>query len=107
MYTFDIAAKKWANAKPEGTGCPSRDAAYVPGQDAVVAHAGSGRFKVYLCGENRWVDGPTAEKSRRGMSEHAVTIDPATGLVLFIRAQGFCQPFDLFALRLNRENLNK
>ncbi len=101
MHVFDIKAKKWAKASPQGAGCYSRDAAYVPGQDGIFAHAGSGAFKVYLCAENKWIDAPAIHGARKGVSEQALTIDPATELILFIDARGFCGPFDLQAFRLN------
>jgi hypothetical protein len=107
MYVFDIAKKAWSKAAPEGQGCYSRDAVYVASQDAIVAHAGSGQFKIYLCAGNKWIDGPVVAKARKGISEHALTIDPKTELLLFIRAQGFCGPFDLHALRLNIGKLKK
>ena len=105
MYVFDIAKKAWSKAAPDGQGCPSRDAAYVPGQDAIFAHAGSGAFKVYLCAENKWVDAPAIKGARRGTSEQALTIDPQTELILFIDARGFCGPFDLQVFRLNVKKL--
>lgn len=107
MHLFDIGAKKWSKASPRGQGCYSRDAAYVPGQDAVFAHAGSGTFKVYLCNENRWRGAPAIKGARRGISEQALTIDPATGLILFIDARQFCGPFDLMAFRLNLATLKE
>jgi hypothetical protein len=107
MYHFDLATNQWTKAAPKGDGCYSRDAAYVPGQDAVFAHAGSGTFKVYLCDEDRWIDAPAIEGARRGHSEQALTLDPATELILFIDARQFCGPFDLKAFRLNVKTLKR
>jgi len=107
MYAFDLKTKSWKDLKPDGQGCYARDMVYVPGQDAVFAHAGSGKFKVYLCEKNEWIEAPSIEGARRGISEQALAIDPATELILFIDARQFCGPFDLRALRLNAGGLRK
>lgn len=41
------------------------------------------------------------------MSEHALTMDPATETILWIDANGFCEPFTLKALKLNVAKLKK
>ncbi len=109
MHIFPLDTGAWEKASPQGAGCASRDAVYVPSQDAVLAHTGSGQFKVYLCADNKWISGPagTFKGTRKGISEHAVTMDPATETVLWIDANGFCGPFTLKALKLNVGKLKK
>jgi hypothetical protein len=106
IHYFPLATKKWEAAK--ATGIRSRDAVYVPGQDAVLAHVGSGRFKVLLCADEKIIDGPsgTFKGTRKGISEHAVTMDPETETILWIDCHGFTGPFTLKALRLNAEELS-
>jgi Galactose oxidase, central domain len=101
IHYFPLATQKWEPAK--ATGIRSRDAVYVPSQDAVLAHVGSGKFKLLLCANDKIVDGPAAnfKGTRKGISEHAMTMDPATETILWIDANGFCGPFTLKALKLN------
>jgi hypothetical protein len=101
IHYFPLATMKWEPAKAPDI--RSRDAVYVPGQDAVLAHTGSGQFKVLLCADEKVVAGPAGgfKGTRKGISEHAVTMDPETETVLWIDANGFCGPFVLKALRLN------
>ncbi len=105
IHYFPLKTAKWEKAKVGGI--RSRDAVYVPSQDAVLAHVGSGTFKVLLCADEKIVNGPAGnfKGSSKGNSEHAVTMDPETETVLWIDAHGFCGPFTLKALKLNAETL--
>lgn len=107
IYYFPLDTKKWKRAK---TGkIRSRDAVYVPSQDAVLAHVGSGHFKVLLCAEEKIINGPAGnfKGTRKGISEHAVTMDPETETILWIDCHGFCGPFTLKALKLNVKKLSE
>ncbi|MHC4406128.1 MAG: hypothetical protein ACYTG0_41355, partial [Planctomycetota bacterium] len=64
MWFFSMAERRWVkNAKqPEG-GVSTREAVYVPSQDAVLAYGPAHgedeiRTRVYLCAENRWITLP-------------------------------------------------
>jgi Galactose oxidase, central domain len=105
IHYFPLATQKWEAAK--ATGIRSRDAVYVPSQDVILAHVGSGKFKLLLCADEKIADGPAAnfKGTRKGISEHAVTMDPATETILWIDANGFCGPFTLKALKLNVQKL--
>jgi hypothetical protein len=106
IYYFPMNTHQWQKAKVGGL--RSRDAVYVPSQDAVLAHVGSGTFRVLLCADEKVVKGPAGnfKGSSKGNSEHAVTMDPETETVLWIDAHGFCGPFTLKALKLNVEKLS-
>jgi len=106
VHYFPLATKKWKRAKAGGI--RSRDAVYVPSQDAVLAHVGSGKFKILLCADEKVVNGPAGnfKGTCKGISEHAVTMDPETETVLWIDAHGFTGPFTLKALKLNVKKLS-
>jgi hypothetical protein len=107
IHYFPLKTAKWEKAKAGGI--RSRDAVYVPSQDAVLAHVGTGHFKVLLCADEKIIDGPAGafKGTRKGISEHAVTMDPETETILWIDCHGFCGPFTLKALKLKVEKLSR
>ena len=104
MQYFDFKTNIWTKAGDLSQ--MSREAVYVPSQDAVFALdkivKGVAHFKILLCAENKIIDGPISPfKGSSTTSEQAMTIDPETETILWIDAHGFCGSFTIKALKLN------
>jgi Galactose oxidase, central domain len=111
IHYFDFKTRVWTKAG--NLSQSSREAVYVPSQDAVLALdrivKGVAHFRILLCDKEKLIDGPVSpfKGSNRGISEHAMTIDPQTETILWIDAHGFTGVFTLKALKLNVKTLSK
>ena len=65
LWFFSMKDRTWIrNPAPAAGGVTTREAVYVPDQDAVLAYAPTTKkdekgTRVYLCAENRWITMPT------------------------------------------------
>jgi hypothetical protein len=103
LWIFEMATRRWKNmqprvAAPEGGAPPvcSREAVYIPEEDAFLTYGGSAsdshplsEMWVYEISQNAWhrVEmswGPKAEAFREANQNRAMVYDPRHGIVLLV-----------------------
>jgi hypothetical protein len=105
LWFFAIRNSKWTvNPHPAPNGVVTREAIYVPNEDAILAY-GPGRKEdpiwthVYLCAENRWLP-LKIETPRFTMHEVAIEYDPLHDVAVLLWPPRFEQDIRPHLLRL-------
>ena len=94
LWFFGMEDRRWArNPKPAAGGVTTREAVYVPSQDAILAYGPAKKddpvwTRVYLCAENRWVPLPI-KTPRYLVHEVGLVYDPAHKLAVLMWPPAF------------------
>jgi len=110
LWFFDMKDRRWVkNAKPAPGGVVTREAVYVPDQDAILAYGPTKKddpvwTRVYLCGENRWVPLPI-KTPQYLVHEVALVYDPAHRLAVLLWPPRFEQDIRPYLFRLDTRKL--
>ena len=106
LWFFSLKDRRWIrNPEPASGGVSTREAVYVPDQDAILAYgpARGGdpvRTRVYLCADNRWVDLKT-ETPQYTVHEVAMEYDPMHRVAVLLWPPRFERDIEPHLLRLN------
>ncbi len=110
LWFLPLDEPRWRpNDPPAPGGVITREAVYVPDQDAILAYGPAGRedevwTRAYLCGENRWVPLPT-KTPRFRVHEVAMVYDPGHKLAVLLWPPRFEADLRPHLLRLNAAGL--
>jgi hypothetical protein len=106
LWFFSLTDRRWIrNSEPALGGVSTREAVYVPEQDAILAY-GPARdgdpvwTRVYLCAENRWVVLKT-ETPQYTVHEVAMEYDPIHRVAVLLWPPSFERDIQPHLLRLN------
>jgi len=94
LWFFNMKERQWVrNPEPAPGGVSTREAVYVPSQDAVLAYGPARKddpvwTRVYLCGENRWVS-LSIETPQYIVHEVALEYDPVHNLAVLLWPPAF------------------
>ena len=106
LWFLSLSEYRWIkNPKPAPGGVSTREAVYVPDQDAILAYGPAREddpvwTRAYLCAENRWVDLKT-ETPQYIVHEVAMEYDPIHRVAVLIWPPRFEQDIRPHLLRLN------
>ena len=110
LWFFGMTSRRWApNPKPAPGGVTTREAVYVPDQDAILAYGPTKKgdpvwTRVYLCAENRWVPLPI-KTPQYLVHELALEYDPIHKLAVLLWPPSFERDIRPHLFRLSREHL--
>lgn len=113
LWFFDVKERQWqVNPKPASGGVVTREAVYVPDQDAIVAYGPDRRIKndphwtrIYLCAKNRWVT-PNWKTPIYNMHETAIEYDPLHNVIVLLWPPRFERDIRPHLLRLDVKQFN-
>ena len=94
LWFLSLGERRWSkNPKPAPGGVSTREAVYVPDQDAILAYGPARKddpvwTRVYLCAENRWVPLPI-ETPRYIVHEVALEYDPIHAVAILLWPPSF------------------
>ena len=106
LWFLSLKDPRWIrNPEPASGGVSTREAVYVPDEDAILAYGPAREddpawTRVYLCAENRWVDLKT-ETPQYIVHEVAMEYDPIHRVAVLLWPPGFEQDIRPHLLRLN------
>jgi len=110
LWFFGMTDRRWAaNPKPAAGGVVTREAVYVPDQDAILAYGPAKAdeavwTRVYLCAENRWLPLPI-KTPQYLVHEVALEYDPTHKLALLLWPPSFEADLRPHLLRLDAAKL--
>ncbi len=110
LWFFNMKERQWVkNPKPAPGGLSTREAVYVPSQDAILAYGPAKKddpvwTRVYLCGENRWVSLPI-ETPQYTVHEVALEYDPVHELAVLLWPPAFERDIRPHLFRLDVKKL--
>src|SRR5262249_17196339 len=99
LWTFDLAAKRWRNMRPQGIAPAARESVYIAREDVLLTYGPAPEDRnapamwAYKLGENAWrrVEIPPMtdiEPARRASQNRAMVYDAARDLVFLILGTG-------------------
>jgi hypothetical protein len=106
LWFLSLKDRRWVkNPEPAPGGVSTREAVYVPDQDAILAYGPAREgdpvwTRAYLCAENRWLDLKT-ETPKYIVHEVAMEYDPIHRLAVLLWPPRFEQDIRPHLLRLN------
>ncbi len=112
LWFMSLAERRWVkNPQPAPGGVSTREAIYVPDQDAILAYGPARKddpiwTRVYLCAENRWIDF-SIETPQFTVHEVALEYDPVHGVAVLLWPPRFEQDIRPHLLRLNVESITE
>jgi hypothetical protein len=110
LWFFGMQKRRWvSNPRPAPGGVVTREAVYVPDQDAVLAYGPTKKddpvwTRVYLCAENRWVALPI-KTPQYLVHEAALVHDPVHKLAVLLWPPRFEQDIRPHLFRLDVRKL--
>jgi len=110
MWFFSMKERRWVkNPKQPPGGVTTREAVYVPDQDAILAYGPARKddpvwTRVYLCGENRWV-ALKSETPKYLVHEVGLVYDPVHKLAILLWPPRFEADIRPHLFRLDVGNL--
>lgn len=113
MWCFDLASSVWSKADCKGQWTPTREACYVPAQDAIfqVTYGIDGAtttHQIYRCATNEWVQGEIEfPKKGPGLAawDTSFAFDPVHNVVVLLNTLGCNEPSTVFLLRYDDKTL--
>ena len=106
LWFFSMTDRRWrANPTPAAGGVVTREAVYMPDQDAILAYGPAGKddpvwTRVHLCGENRWIP-LTIKTPQYLVHEVGLVYDPAHKLAVLMWPPRFEQDIRPHLFRLD------
>ncbi|MFP4055631.1 MAG: kelch repeat-containing protein [Candidatus Brocadiia bacterium] len=111
LWFFDPETRRWTpNPRPAPGGVVTREAVYLPDQDAVLAYGPRGKddpvwTRVYLCAENRWL-ALEIETPQYIVHETALVYDPGHRVAVLLWPPAFERDIRPHLFRLDAEKLD-
>ena len=112
LWFFSMKDRTWTKSpQPAAGGVSTREAVYVPGQDAVLAYGPAKKddpvwTRVYLCAEGRWVPLPI-KTPRYTVHEVALEYDPIHKLAVLLWPPAFERDIRPHLFRLDVSRLRR
>ncbi|MFW6158207.1 MAG: Kelch repeat-containing protein [Planctomycetota bacterium] len=113
LWFFSMQERTWEkNRAPAEGGVSTREAVYIPGQDAVLAYGPAAKndpvkTRVYLCAENRWVALRTKTPYGVKVHETALEYDAEYDVAVLLWPQRFEGPIVPHLFRLDVDRLGE
>ena len=107
MWSFDLNGSAWSKIQYKGTFQPTRQACYVPSQDAIFQitsgmEGGKTSHQVFRCATNEWIQANIAfPKKGTGVCgwDTSLAFDPVHNVVVLVNSVGFGADTTVFLLR--------